>query len=420
MAEAVAAPVQARLSWRRHLALSSFWFGISFHWVPIDFVLVQAKVRDLLPHEQQGLGIGLLGLAAFFAMTVPPLVGLWSDNLSGRWGRRRPFIVAGAIGDVIGLVVMMTSATYPQLLLGYVIVQIFNNAAGGAYAGLIPDVVPVAEFGKASGFLGSMTQLGGVAGLAALVVATILGHVTPIYMVIAAVLLLSLLPTLWAARGEGRTPITPTPRKPLPESVREFLRPLARNDFAWVVFTRLMVVAGINAVAPFLSPFFADVVRVGNPDQFTAVWLLILYVTAVIPGILGGAASDRVGRKIFVYASGALQSAVALYYVIFYPTQVGLVLALGAIFGVGFGLYFAVDWALACDTLPDRSKSAKDMGLFHVAFTLPKFIVQPVGGFLLDLANRQTANSGYRVVFGSAIVFFILGTVLVSRIRSVR
>ena len=85
-----------------------------------------------------------------------------------------------------------------------------------------------------------------------------------------------------------------------------------------------------------------------------------------------------------------------------------------------YGLYYAVDWALACDTLPDRSKSAKDMGLFHVAQTLPQTIAPAIGGFLLDYFNHLSPNSGYRAVFASAIVFFVLGTVFVSRIRSVR
>ena len=41
-------------------------------------------------------------------------------------------------------------------------------------------------------------------------------------------------------------------------------------------------------------------------------------------------------------------------------------------------------------------------------------------GFVLDAFNRNQANSGFRVVFASGIVFFVLGTVLVSRIKSVR
>jgi len=181
-----------------------------------------------------------------------------------------------------------------------------------------------------------------------------------------------------------------------------------------------MATAAITIVAYFLSPFFHDIVRVDNADQFTSNWLLIVFVAAIPFGLAGGLISDRLGRKIFVYLSGAAQSLVALVFVAFYPTQIPLVLGLGAVYGLGYGLYFAVDWALACDTLPDRSKSAKDMGLFHVAMTLPQTIAPAIGGLLLDYFNRISPDLGYRAVFASAIVFFGLGTVFVSRIKSVR
>jgi MFS family permease len=116
-----------------------------------------------------------------------------------------------------------------------------------------------------------------------------------------------------------------------------------------------------------------------------------------------------------------MQIAVALFFIVFYPTQQGIVLAIGALYGIGYGLYLAVDWALACDTIPDRAKAAKDMGLFHVAQTLPNSLIPAIEGGLIDHFNKNVApNSGYRVAFGSVILFFLLGTIFVSRIRSVR
>jgi len=97
-----------------------------------------------------------------------------------------------------------------------------------------------------------------------------------------------------------------------------------------------------------------------------------------------------------------------------------VVFGLGAGYGIGYGLFYAVDWALACDTLPDRTSSAKDMGLFHIALTLPQFVVPFFAGPALDHFNAQSPNLGYRVVFSSAIVLLFLGTVFVSRIRTVR
>jgi len=61
------------------------------------------------------------------------------------------------------------------------------------------------------------------------------------------------------------------------------------------------------------------------------------------------------------------------------------------------------------------------MVLFHVAQTLPNSIITAIEGGLLDHFNKHVAvSSGYRVAFGSVILFFLLGTIFVSRIRSVR
>jgi MFS family permease len=265
-----------------------------------------------------------------------------------------------------------------------------------------------------------MVQVGSGAGLAVTAALAGSGGVRAVYAVIAPVILLSMVPTILAARGEDNLPIERGPSLPMRAAAAEFLRPLWTGDFGWVILTRLCITAGITSVAYFLFNFFRDVVKVGNPGQFTPVWFLVVLVTAVPFGLAAGALSDRYGRKRFVYASGAIQSLVALTFVILYPTSLPLVFAAGVAYGVGYGCYYAVDWALACDTLPDGASRAKDMGLFHVALTMPQVVVPAVAGVVLDYFNRLSPNSGYRVVFSAAIVFLLLGTVLVSRIRSVK
>src|SRR5690242_2810916 len=93
---AVAGPAAAKFGPGRHLALSSFWFGINFHWIPILPVLLPYQVSQLLPRSEQGRGLALLfGLGAVFAAGLPPLVGAFSDRLQTPWGRRRPIMAIG-------------------------------------------------------------------------------------------------------------------------------------------------------------------------------------------------------------------------------------------------------------------------------------------------------------------------------------
>src|ERR1700680_1128430 len=408
----------------RHTALSAFWFGSNFLWIPLTTVLIQSQVDAVVPKGSQNSAIGFaIGIGGFLAMPVPPLVGAWSDRLNTRFGRRRPIMVAGTLLTIPGLLILMAANNYPEIVIGYAIIQFFFNAAGAAYAGIIPDVVPAQQVGKASDLLATMTQLGIGGGLG---VTSLMTGNRAIYLVMGAVAALSLIPTVWAARTEGMQPIEPPPHRSLGESVREFARPFHEGDFAWVIFTRLMVSSGITVVLYFLVNFFKDVVLAPTTSaaagSFTSNWELVVVATALPFGFFGGQLSDRIHRrKVFVYLSGAAQSLVALTFILFSPRSIPLVFALGVAYGIGYGLYFAVDWALAVDTLPDKTKSAKDMGLFHVALTLPQAILPLFGGALIDSLNRSVGgNAGYRVVFSSAVVFLFVGTVLVSRIKSVR
>ena len=406
----------------KHTALSAFWFGSNFLFIPLTTVLIQSQVDLVVPKGSQNTAIGFaIGIGGILAMAVPPLVGAWSDRMTTRFGRRRPIMVAGTLLTIPGLILLMTAGNYAQIVIGYVVVQFFFNAAQAAYAGIIPDVVPAQEFGKASGFLATMTQLGIGGGLG---VTSVLGSNRAIYLVFIAVILLTLIPTIWAARNEGLTPIAQHPKRAMSDAIREFLRPLHEGDFAWVVFTRLMISAGITAVLYNLHNFFRDVVLppTTSPDTFTSNWLLVVVLTALPFGFFGGLLSDRLHRrKIFVYLAGGAQAFVAIVFIAFYPTAIPLVFALGIAYGVGYGLYFAVDWALACDTLPDKNQSAKDMGLFHIALTMPQAVIPFFGGPLIDaLNNGLHGNAGYRVVFSSAVLFLFLGTILVRRIRTVR
>lgn len=420
-AATVAGRIEAGFTNLRHTALSLFWFGSFFLWIPVSSILLQDRVDSLVPrHDLQNQGIGLAaGIGGILAMTVPPLVGAWSDRLKTPFGRRRPIMVLGTLLTLPGLFLMMAAANFPELVVGYAIIQFFFNAAGAAYAGVVPDVVPAQQFGKASGFLGTMTLFGIAAGTGATFV---FGDKPVLYFVIALIVVVSIGPTLWAARGEGELVPEVVPHQPLGDRVREFLRPLHEGDLAWVIFTRLMVSAGITVVQINLLNFFKYVVLGGGAaDKFTAIWLLVVTVTALPFGFLGGLLSDRWHRrKVFVYAAGAAQAFVAIVFVIFYPTAQPLVFALGVAYGVGYGLYYAVDWALACDCLPDKSRSAKDMGLFHVALTFPQAVVPFFSGPLLAALNGANGTGGYRVVFSSAVVFMFLGTLFVSRIKSVR
>ena len=112
----------------QHTALSAFWFGTNFLFIPLTTILIQAQVDEVVPKGSQNTAIGVaLAIGGLLAMLVPPIVGALSDRLNTRFGRRRPVMVAGTLLTLPGLVLLMTAGSYPQIIVGYAIVQIFLN-----------------------------------------------------------------------------------------------------------------------------------------------------------------------------------------------------------------------------------------------------------------------------------------------------
>ncbi len=194
--------------------------------------------------------------------------------------------------------------------------------------------------------------------------------------------------------------------------------PRRDRDFAWVFVTRLVMMLGIYTVQDFLQFYMRDAVRVPNPEQQTTNFIIILSLTSLFSAFIVGWLSDRFGRKRMVYFSGGLMALVGLIFIL--TQSLPVVLAAGAIFGLGYGAYISVDWALVADVLPSHRSYARDMGVWNIALSLPQVIAPVIGGPLIDSFTRAgDPVLGYQLLFALAIAYCVIGTVTVRYIKGV-
>ena len=156
----------ARLGLGRLLSINAFWFGNGAHWQPILVALIPEGAKLLVGANASDALVGRATAAGgVFALLVPLIAGWLSDRTRTRWGRRRPWMVAGTAFNVLALALIAFAWTPAALIIFAVALQAANNVAGAAYSGVIPDVVPEDQRGRASGLLGTMNQLGTVIGV---------------------------------------------------------------------------------------------------------------------------------------------------------------------------------------------------------------------------------------------------------------
>ncbi len=430
--------VQPRISHFRQAMMALFWFGIQAHWAAYLTIILpqQAIYIGGDPHKGQTQGWVLL-FVPVVSMLVAPLFGALSDRIVTPFGRRRPWIFIGTLFNIMGLFGLAylprqnDLSSLPIYIAAAVWVCIWNNVATAPYNALIPDIVPPDQRGSAAGWYGLMSMLGNAAGVGTGILFTSNGKtdITAIYYFIAALFLISMFGTVIFVQ-EPRVVKKPPPFD-FGKFVHSILDPLRDHDFRWVFWTRFLMVMGFFIVQQYMQYYMRDVVRdfslfgtrvAENEVSAFTVFGLMLLIGAVISSLSAGILSDRVGRKKMVYLSSALQAVVPLAFIFF--TNYSLAVMLGIVFGLGYGAYQAVDWALASDVLPSETDYAKDMGVWHIAFTLPQLAVF-ITGFALDRLQevgraQGNPNLPYAIIFAFAVLCFAFGTVLVRQIRKVR
>jgi MFS family permease len=427
-------PSRPRMTSAQQFALSAYWFATNLLWGALLMIIIPAQMRQVAPaRHAEMLGL-LLGLGAVPALVVPLLVGPFSDRCMSHWGRRRPYMVAGVAVNLAGLLIVYAAGASRSLwlyFLGYFITNIGNNIATGAYSGIIPDLVPEDQRGEASGWMAGMSQLGTILGVFSAGLLMNAGRAGASFLVIA----VSLIVFLWITAAGVRE----EPRREAPEPLPwlAFLRSLwvspgKHPDFTWVWITRALVVMGLWTVQEYMQGYLTDLI--GMPESRRALMAGYVLVTglvaATITGLLGGAISDRIGRKRVVYVSNTVIAAAAFLFLCVH--SLAGVLMVAAVFGLGFGAYYSVDWALACDVLPDSERAAaKDMAVWHVAMVLPQSIALPIAGGLLAAFGKTMAGTGvdqvahytragYTAIFTLAACYLLLGAVLLRNVRGAR
>ncbi len=485
------------LKWYELLSLNGYQLGLSMASNVISPLLLPALVLAFMPPEKKNTYTALVyvtGLAV--AMFIQPVMGMLSDRNTSKMGRRRPFIAVGALLNILFLGVVGASlwfkdsplnaffqsgfgitASLAVLLLGIILLQFSSNISQAGQQGLIPDIVPEQQRGRASGIKSVMEML--PAALVLLISPLIdKQQFWVVILILMATFLVTMLITVLFTREE---PITEKPPRPegrpilrmmlltiifvgvtqlalllvkgigtwLPEettslALRIILVGLAgllgmagsivigvyfgaqvgigkeaagQMPFIWWVVTRLMFLAAIGSVRNFAMFFVKDVLQVPNPATVTTYLTAVIFVFLLISSIAGGILSDKVGRKKLLAAAGLL--AVLGTIILVFSRTIPMVMVSGVFLGLGTGTFMASNWALGTDLVP-KEDAGRYLGISNLAGAGAGIIGSSIGGPLADYFNAIQPGLGYPVVFALYGGLFLLSVLLLPRIKTTK
>lgn len=460
-----------RMRWYDYITCNSYWLGLNMATASIGPIILPFLVALFVPAELKATYLGrvrAIGLAV--AMMVQPMAGLLSDRSTSRWGRRRPYIVVGTLLDVVFLAIVAAATGYWSLLLGIVLLQFSSNIAHGPLQGLIPDLVPDSQRGKASGVKAIMELLPAflVMGIGPLVDKGYLGvaigivmgsllltmlitcltvHEEPLHekptgsireplLRIVALTLIFVVVSLaserlvsFVGKAMGKTPshllvVSLTGLLAMAGAIfvgvylgaRVGLGKEAKKhpSFIWWVINRLLFLAAIASVRDFAQYFMSDVMRIENAATVTSVLLGVVALFLILSALVSGWLSDKVGRKRLVWLAGII--AAAGTFMILFSRSIPVILFCGCVIGTGAGTFMAVNWALGTDLVPP-GEAGLYLGISNLAGAGAGIVGSGIGGPLADVFNAYQQGLGYLVIFGIYGALFLLSSLTLVKVR---
>jgi len=407
-----------------YLKITIYGFALAALWSSLHSIVLPLRLLDMVAEAEKNTYLGLLTFAGLLlAMIVQPIAGAISDRSGFKWGRRRPYILIGSLLGVLLLPGIGLFQSYIALFIIYCLLQMTSNVAQGTYQAFIPDLVPQDRKGLASGVKSLLEIIGGIAIVR--LIGYFMGKYVPgegviwlwlVLGVLAAVLLGAMLATIIMVKespgrkNEEQLSVWKTLSRSFKVDVRK------DRDFIVFLVSRLLIFMALATIQTFTLFYLRDVIGLVNPATATADLLIAVGVGMLLAVYPAGRLSDRIGRRPVVISSGLVGAGGIL--VIFFSTSYGVVIAGGAIIGTATGAFMSSNWALATDLVPG-GEEARYLGLTNMATAGGAALARLIGP-VIDYFNRYGAGLGYQVMLGACFVYFMVGSLLLLKIRGRR
>jgi len=423
------------------------FFGLQFAWQMR--IILSGPVTESLGASP--LIFGLIWLAGpFTGMIVQPIIGAISDKSTSIFGKRRPFLLIGALlaslslwafpnsENIVNFISSSMGKDFPAwsaLLFAAIMIWFIDgsvNAAQGPYRAMIPDNIPQEQHAIANSYLSFAIGLGSViaAGTAPFLKWTINYQMSiPSQFVMAA--LAFTLATIWTCVNTKETVCAPSQQetseaqtensgfwaamvgffKSSPEVGKVCLMQL----FSWVgvmsmfIFFTQFVIHNIYAVPDLTNATeaiknnFTD--AISNATNFAstnfAVFNLVCFIVSLPIGIM----SSKFGNKKIHAASLAIMALAFL--AMTFTVNTKLVAICMAFAGIGWASILALPFAMISKYIKKGTEGSV-MGIFNIFIAGPQVLVCTLLAWIISQCPTITKDNyhwEYAFIVGAVSLF---------------
>jgi GPH family glycoside/pentoside/hexuronide:cation symporter len=393
------------------------------------------------------LGAGLAGTALLVGKiwdaTIDPPIGTLSDRTRSRLGRRRPWMLAGAISILVMMTLMFTNPhiasqglLFVWVLVVYILMVSAYSIISIPYGALTPELTKdydertsLNAFRMSFAVVGTFVGTQAVGPVRALFANPDHGWIA-VGAVMSVVISITALITFFTVKEPKRAAEEASEQQGW---LKSYAAALKNKPFVLALLTYMLHMMGTNIVQAGLIYYYKYIVWNANgaaEAQTEFQFALIFFIVAAFLFIfIWAAISKRIGKKL-TYNLGMGLFALAVLSVFFLAPGRGawFMRALMFIAGIGYSTNYVMPYAIIPDTveLDYAENGVRREGVFYGLFNF----VQQVGvafalalngwvllgfGYVPNAAQGALSKLGIRLLVGPiAAVFVVIGIVVLS------
>lgn len=432
------------------------FFGLQFAWQMR--IILSGPVTENLGASP--FIFGLIWLAGpFTGMVVQPIIGALSDKTKSAFGRRRPYLLGGALLSAIALIALPNSAgivnwlsahlhislpALAALFFAAVMIWILDacvNIAQGPYRALVPDVVPQEQHSLANAYISLAIGLGSVVAAATAPFLKWVFHYQmsiPAQFVMAA--LAFTLGMIWTCMFIKERRYEPnedekTEKFDFIKSLKDFfsLSPEVgkicwMQFFTWIgnmcmmiYFTQYAVhtvfnVPDLSGVADSVKATYDSAMLAGT--NFSSICFAIFNLVCFLVAIPIGVVAGKLGNK-KVHIISMLSMALAFLGMAFTKNQIAVAVLMG-LSGIGWASICALPFAMLSKYIKPGTEGSV-MGIFNIFIAGPQVFVCTLVSWFINKCVFEVQEVGvnyhweYTFIIGA--ICLILASVITSRVK---
>lgn len=392
------------------------WFGISLVLSTLGGAAIP-KVFAFLDDATKGVNLSIVAaIGGVVVIVITPLFGRLSDRTMSKLGKRRPWILGGALVGMAGVVVLAFSTALWQVIVGWAIIQTAYGATNSAVHALLADQIPTRIRARVSAAASVANALALIVG--SLMIAALPNDQQWTWFIVPGVVGTAFSVLLFFRLHDIVRTEKPEPWRWSDVLSTYWLNPVKYRDFFWAWACRLFVTMSLFMVSTYLLFFIID--RLGIPkEEASGVFAMVLIaftLASILTTVVFGWISDKTGRRKAIVWVSALLSAVGLTVAALAPDLSVFIIAM-VLVGGAQGAFISVDIAMMTEVLPTFDEAGKDLGIVSLSYQVPQVLVPVLAIPLLAIGG---SGENYTALFVAAIVFCVVGALCVLPIKSVK